>query len=309
MQVLKWKGLAVMDANEAQLPAEALDFLANQRATSTSRTYAREIAAFLRAVGKSVQEVECRDLIAYRRTLVGNKPATVCRKLSTIRAFFQFLATGGYRGDNPAVVLKLPRNEHSSPYRILTTEELRSVISQPSVTGALGLRDRAILLLLGINGLRESEVLSINIEDLTDRDGFVVAAIQGKGSKLRAAKIAGTVADAVAAWRQLHAGGSGPLFVSIRGKKHLTSRRLSARSVHYRVRLYARKAGITRKVSPHALRHAAISHSLANGANIVQVKEMAGHASLNTTQRYLHSLDSIADNAVDYNPLAQRKSS
>ena len=61
--------------------------------------------------------------------------------------------------------------------------------------------------------------------------------------------------------------------------------------------------GITRTVSPHALRHAAITHSLANGANILKVKEMAGHASLATTQRYLHDLEALADNAVDYNPL------
>jgi len=66
-------------------------------------------------------------------------------------------------------------------------------------------------------------------------------------------------------------------------------------------------AGITRKVSPHALRHAAITHSLARRANILKVKEMAGHSSLSTTQRYLHDLDSLKDNAADYSPLLKDK--
>jgi integrase/recombinase XerD len=74
----------------------------------------------------------------------------------------------------------------------------------------------------------------------------------------------------------------GPVFVAVNGNQ-VTSRRLSTRSVRYRVALYARQAGITRKVSPHVLRHGSITHSLANGANILKVKEMAGHASLATT--------------------------
>ena len=78
---------------------------------------------------------------------------------------------------------------------------------------------------------------------------------------------------------------------------------LTTRSIRYRVKRYALQAGITRKVTPHALRHAAISHSLANGANILKVKELAGHASLTTTQRYLQDLETMRGNAVDFSPL------
>ena len=95
-----------------------------------------------------------------------------------------------------------------------------------------------------------------------------------------------------------------PIFVPT-SRSPVTDHRLGSRSVRYRVKLYARQAGITRKASPHSLRHAAITHRLADGANILKVKEMAGHASLATTQRYLHDLDALADNAVDYNPLTQ----
>ena len=101
---------------------------------------------------------------------------------------------------------------------------------------------------------------------------------------------------------QVFPGSNGPLFTACKGHK-VTDRRICTETLRYIVRKYAKKAGITKRVTPHALRHAAITHALVNGANILKVKEMAGHSSLNTTQRYLHDLETISDNAVDYNPL------
>ena len=283
-------------------PPEVEDFLANQMSPSTTLAYRREIAAFLAHIDKPLEEVQCRDLIAYRRSLSGLKPGTVCRKLSTIRSLFRFLAEAGYRETNPAQVLKLPKNANTSPYRVLSVEELQKLVEQPDVTTPVGVRDRAILMLLAVNGLRESELVGIDIEDVSRREGFTVAIIRGKGSKVRVAKIVGSVESALSEWTGMLLHASGPSFVAVEGAR-ITNRRLSSRSVRYRVALYASQAGITRKVSPHALRHAAITHSLANGANILKVKEMAGHASLATTQRYLHDLNALEDNAVDYNPL------
>jgi site-specific recombinase XerD len=292
------------DSPPHAIPPEAEDFLLNQASPSTAAVYRREIAKLVAFLGKPLEEVTGRDLMAYRRTFQGLRPATICRKLSTVRSLFRFLAEGGYREGNPAQVLKLPKAAQLSPYRILTPPELRRLLDQTDPTTTVGVRDRAILMMLSVNGLRESELTQIDKEDLSRRDGYDVAVIRGKGSKVRVTKIAGAVAEALDRWLAIHVSPIGPLFVATKGGR-VTGRRLSTRSVRYRVRHYAREAGITRKVSPHALRHAAITHSLANGASILKVKEMAGHASLNTTQRYLHDLDALADNAVDYNPLTR----
>ena len=287
---------------EHKVPTEVRDFLANQMSPSTVLTYRREIAAFLTHIGKPLEDVQCRDLIAYRRSLSGLKPGTVCRKLSTIRSLFRFLVEAGYRETNPAQVLKLPKNANTSPYRVLSVEELQKLVGQPDATTSVGVRDGAILLLLAVNGLRESELINIDREDVSRRHGFTVGIVRGKGSKVRIAKFVGTVESALWRWMEMTPRNAGPVFVAVSGN-HITGQRLSTRSVRHRVALYARKAGILRRISPHALRHAAITHSLANGANILKVKEMAGHASLATTQRYLHDLEALEDNAVDYNPL------
>jgi len=292
------------DARQRPLPPEAEDFLLNQASPSTAAVYRREIAKLVGFLGRPLDEVTGRDLMAYRRTLQGLKPATICRKLSTVRSLFRFLAEGGYREGNPAQVLKLPKAVHLSPYRILTPSELRTLLAQPDLGKPIGIRDKAMLMILAVNGLRESELVNIDREDLSRLDGYSVAVVRGKGAKVRISKIAGAVAEALDRWLEIHICPTGPLFVATRGGR-VTANRISTRSVRYRVRHYARKAGITRKVWPHALRHAAITHSLANGASILKVKEMAGHASLTTTQRYLHDLDTLADNAVDYNPLTR----
>lgn len=292
-----------------QLAGAVEDFLTNQASPSTAKVYRREIVAFLDTLRKPVLEATSQDLIEFRRGLrVGLKPATVSRKLSTLRSFFRFLAEGGYRETNPAQVLKLPKIANTSPYRVLTAEELRALIATADLHTSVGVRDYAILMLLSVNALRESELAGLDQEDLNIAESYSVAVIRGKGSKVRVCKIAGTVAEALAAWQALRKSTTGPIFVAVNGKR-ITNRRLGTRSIRYRVKHYALAAGITRKVSPHALRHAAITHSLANGANILKVRDMAGHASLTTTQRYLHILDGLADNAADYNPLAHRKSS
>jgi site-specific recombinase XerD len=196
----------------------------------------------------------------------------------------------------------LPKYASVSPYQVLDADELQHLVAQPDRKTAVGIRDYAILLLLAVNGLRESELIGINKEDISEVDGYRIAVIKGKGSKVRRSKIAGSVGSALSNWLEIHTVNAGPLFVAASGKS-ITKRRLCARTVRYLVKKYTLKAGITRRVSPHALRHAAITHALANGANILKVRDMAGHSSLSTTQRYLHDLNAMSDNAVDYNPL------
>ena len=297
-----------MNLHEPALPTEVLDFLANQSSPSTVNVYRREILAFLNLSQKPLTKVSTHDLVRYRASLRCNKPATVCRKLSTIRSLFRFMVEGGYSDHNPALALKLPKNPNTSPYRILSAAELTTMLSKTDQSTPIGARDRAMLLLLAVNALRESEFTGLDIEDLSPRSSCVLTVIRGKGSKVRVAKISGAVLDALEVWRRYHTAKSGPLFVSVRSARP-SSTRMSQRSVRYRVKHYALAAGITRRVSPHALRHAAISHSLANGANILKVKELAGHASLTTTQRYLHSIDVLNDNATDYSPLINYRSS
>jgi site-specific recombinase XerD len=139
-------------------------------------------------------------------------------------------------------------------------------------------------MLLAVNGLRNSELVNIDKKDISHMDNYKVITILGKGSKTRISKLTGAVETAVSKWLEIHPGNSGPLFVAYNGREK-TDRRICTETLRYLVKKYTRKAGIEKRVTPHALRHAAITYALANGANILKVKEMAGHSSLNTTQR------------------------
>ncbi len=144
------------------------------------------------------------------------------------------------------------------------------------------LRDRAILELLYSSGLRVSELVGMNSDQL-DLD-LGIAKVLGKGRKERIVPVGGKAAVALKAYMEDQGGfkGEGPLFLNSAGK------RLTARSVGRLVKRYTRHSGIFRNVSPHSLRHTFATHLLDAGADIREIQEMLGHSSLSTTQRYTH---------------------
>jgi len=141
-------------------------------------------------------------------------------------------------------------------------------------------RDHAIVELLYASGVRVSELTGLDLDDLDGDRG--VLRVLGKGRKERMVPFGDVAGDALAAYLVRRGGAAGPLFTNRRGG------RLTVRSVHAIVRTTARAAGITRRVTPHTLRHSFATHLLEGGANLRMIQELLGHSRLSTTQRYTH---------------------
>jgi integrase/recombinase XerC len=223
----------------------------------------------------------------------GNSRASAARRISTIRSFARYLRREGVRDDDPASLVGSPKREQRVP-QVLSVDEVTALIESPDVSTPLGRRDRAMLELFYASGLRLSELVSLDVEDVNLSTRMV--RVMGKGRKERLVPCHERAADAVRAWLKdrvrlvalaepaKRAGRrdsrEDPLFVNYRGT------RLTPRSVH---RLVARYVGLCTArygISPHALRHSFATHLLERGADLRAIQELLGHVELTTTQRY-----------------------
>src|SRR4030043_475546 len=213
--------------------------------------------------------------------------ATIARKLATLRSFYKFLVKRNYTSSNPVVSIRTPKQEKKLP-RFLEYEEVKKLLSTPPVNTWLGARDRAILETLYSTGIRVSELVALNMDDV-DFLGEVVH-IRGKGKKERITPISSSALQIIQHYiefRNKRAQNnnnfdSRVLFVNKHG------RRLSTRSVRRKMDKYLKISGLDPEISPHTLRHSFATHMLNNGADLRSVQELLGHQSLSTTQIYTH---------------------
>ncbi len=213
--------------------------------------------------------------------------ATIARKLATLRSFYKFLVKRAQVSSNPVVAVRTPKQEKKLP-RFLEYEEVKKLLDTPPVSSWLGARDRAILETLYSTGIRVSELVALNMDDI-DFLGEVVH-IRGKGKKERIAPIGSSALQVIQhymEYRNKRAQSnsnfdSKVLFVNKHG------RRLSTRSVRRKMDKYLKMAGLDPAISPHTLRHSFATHMLNNGADLRSVQELLGHQSLSTTQIYTH---------------------
>jgi integrase/recombinase XerC len=239
-------------------------------------------------------EIEKVDRLAIRKYLSflhrKNKKSSIARKLSTLRSFFKYLVREQLISSNPAKIVSTPKVEKPLP-TTLTVDEVFRLIESPEkhskklLTDTLRgrrSRDRAILELLYSSGLRVGELVGLNLNHM-DLDLGIVK-VMGKGRKERIVPVGEKAVNALKAYlgEQGVIRGEGPIFLNPKGG------RLTARSVGRLIKKYTRSSGIFRKVSPHSLRHTFATHLLDAGADIREIQEMLGHASLSTTQRYIH---------------------
>jgi integrase/recombinase XerC len=231
----------------------------------------------------------------------GNSKSSAARKLSAIRAFGRYLRREGAIEGDPAALVGTPKREQRIPNH-LAVQEMSTLLDAPDSSGPLGRRDKAILELFYASGLRLSELVGLDLDDV-NLSGRVVRVL-GKGRKERIVPFNTTTATALKAWlgdREAlrmgrTAGGPGvrplnnskgrrprePLFLNYQGG------RLSTRSVDKLVRRYVTASSTRMGISPHALRHSFATHLLEAGADLRAIQELLGHARLSTTQRYTH---------------------
>jgi site-specific recombinase XerD len=233
-----------------------------------------------------------------RRTIgAGNSGATVKKRtqnyyLIAIRTFLKFLIKNGHKVISPDQIELAKVPERSLD--LISVEELQAILSGPDTTTLKGLRDKAILEMLFSTGLRVSELCSLNKDLNLKVDEFPV---RGKGEKVRVVFLSDRAKSAIKDYLAKREDMDEALFVRVAnksGEKTLNkeeSIRLTPRSVERMVRFYATKAGISKKVTPHVIRHSFATDLLSNGADLRSVQALLGHANITTTQVYTHVTD------------------
>lgn len=211
--------------------------------------------------------------------------------LIALRSFFKFCVKNNIKSLAPEKV-ELPRTKRKQ-VTFLSPEELEALFAQPDTGTIIGLRDRTILELLFSGGLRVSELVSLNKDHVsTKRREFTV---RGKGQKDRPIYMSNSATQWIDEYLSKRTDSSPALFVRYGGTKEQDTSgdflRLTPRSVQRIIARYAKLAGITKKVSPHTLRHSFATDLLMNGADIRSVQTMLGHSDISTTQIYTHVTD------------------
>jgi integrase/recombinase XerC len=226
--------------------------------------------------------------------------ATIARKLATLRSFYKFLIKRNQIASNPVTSIRTPKQEKKLP-KFLEYEDIKRLLETPPIDNWLGARDRAILEALYSTGMRVSEIVALNMDDIDFLSEVVH--IRGKGKKERIAPISSSALRVIQHYIEFRnkRAQANPnfdnkvLFVNKHGK------RLSTRSVRRKMDKYLKMAGLDPSISPHTLRHSFATHMLNNGADLRSVQELLGHQSISTTQIYTHlttrQLKNVYENA------------
>lgn len=252
-------------------------FLARGSGTPAAEAAARTAFPALRDATKS-------DIRRYIMEVTGGRgyeTTSVLRKVSTLRSFYGYLRREGLRADDPTADLPVLRRPKALPH-VLRAEEVSKVL-RTQVAGKSDfqrLRDRAIMETLYGSGVRRSELLNLDLEDV-DLDRRLLRIRRGKGGKERIVLLTQAAADALRAYLALRPRSATEAFFLSRNK-----RRLSAVAMYEIFRTFVRLSGIRTRATPHTMRHSFATHLLENGADLVTIKELLGHESLATTQIY-----------------------
>jgi integrase/recombinase XerC len=226
--------------------------------------------------------------------------STVARKLATLRSFYKFLVKRSHLDSNPVTAVKTPKQDKKLP-KFLEYEDVQRLLNTPPADTWLGARDRAIMEVLYSTGMRVSELVALNMDDV-DFLGEVIH-VRGKGKKERISPIGSTALQSIQHYIEFRNKrmendsdfDARVLFANKHGQ------RLSTRSVRRKMDKYLRMAGLDPDISPHTLRHSFATHMINNGADLRSVQELLGHQSLSTTQVYTHlttsKIKEVYDNA------------
>ena len=259
-------------------------------AENTVAAYRRDLKRFFEWLdGRSIPALTIRDLADYTTWLHRKKlgPATLARHLVSLKVFFRYLQLEGVLEDNLAELLGSQKLWQRVP-EILSPQQIDHLFESPTRRDPFWRRDRAMLELLYATGCRASELSNLKLRDMHPEEGFCMC--RGKGNKERLVPLGRRAAEAFRVYleeeRPRSAKRISPeppwALLSYRG------RRLRRERIWELLKQYARRVGAPSTVSPHTMRHSFATHMLAGGADLRQVQEMLGHASIATTQIYTH---------------------
>ena len=268
------------------------EYLAGEKHSSqnTISSYLRDVTQFADYL-QNYEDVSLRDATgemvqSYMNWMMGRgkSAASVTRFLASVKSFYQFLVSQGDMASNPAKGIASTKVERKYP-EILTSKEVELFLEQPQCVDAKGFRDHAMLELLYATGIRVSELISLDLDDLNLAAGFIRCESRGKERIIPLYHTAvKALQDYVKNIRpQLIADSSEEaLFVNMNGE------RMSRQGFWKIIKHYQEMAGIQKEITPHTLRHSFAVHLLENGADLRSIQEMLGHADISSTQIYTH---------------------
>lgn len=268
----------------------------------TRRNYISDLSQFKEYLKREYPKIRIKAIDStIIRSYLGfihkkNRKSSIARKLASLRTFFKFLLSVGILKENSASLVSTPRLEKHVP-SFLSIDEMFSLLEMPDKNKLQGLRDKAIMETLYSSGLRVSELVEMNEDELDLNLGIIK--VMGKGRKERIVLIGSKAIEALNNYLKsrkmmskhpLPSSLNPPVFLNQRGG------RLTARSVARIINRYIEQCGILKNISPHSLRHTFATHMLDAGADLRAIQELLGHVSLSTTQKYTHvSIDKLME--------------
>lgn len=271
-----------------------LEFLQDDKKLSenTLQSYKRDIKQYESYIQKTnqnylkVDEENIRDYLKYLQE-IGKKSSTVSRNLASIRSFYQFLIRIKEINNDPTVNIQSPKVAKRVP-SILTSKEVELLLEQPQDVDLKGIRDKAMLEFAYATGMRVTEIISLNIDDVNLEEGYVICR---SGSKQRNIPLGSLSLKALKEYMEesrpylIRDESITALFVNVNGK------RLTRQGFWKIVKYYKEQAHITKDITPHVLRHSFATHLLQNGADLKAIQPMLGHSDISSTQVYMQFQD------------------
>ncbi|MGH8119352.1 MAG: site-specific tyrosine recombinase XerD, partial [Gammaproteobacteria bacterium] len=234
---------------------------------------------------RGLREAQDSDLRLYLAGLGRRSMLTLSRRLSSMRQFYGYLVREGLMQYDPSARVESPRLGRPLP-KSLTEEEVEALLQAPDAGTPLGLRDRCMLEVLYATGLRVSELVTLTLTQVNQRQGLV--RVTGKGNKERLVPLGAEALD----WLQRYLQEARPVLVKNHAVDSLFPNRrgssMSRQAFWHLIKRHARRAGIDKPLSPHVLRHAFATHLLNHGADLRVVQMLLGHSDISTTQIYTH---------------------
>ena len=267
-----------------------LQFLENEKRASsnTLQSYKRDILQYQDYINQNdlnYLKVDSDDLNSYFEYMKkqGRKTSTISRAIASVRAFYQFLVRTKKIKKDPTSEVKTPKVEKKVP-SILTEKEVELLLNQPKCVDLKGIRDKAMLEFTYATGMRVSEIIALNIEDVNLEEEFVFCHYGYKKRTIPLGKMAvKTLSDYIKRAR--------PILIKTEDEKalfvNLSGERLTRQGFWKIVKYYKEQANITKDITPHVLRHSFATHLLQNGAELKAIQMMLGHSDISSTQVYM----------------------
>ena len=276
-----------------------LEFIENDKklSSNTLQSYKRDIVQFEEYLNKNdivYNKVAKDDLEKYIEYLkeIGKKTSTISRNIASIRSFYQYLVRTKKVKKDPTDGIQSPKIEKKAP-SILSSEEIELLLEQPKNVDLKGIRDKAMLEFAYATGMRVTEIISLNIDDVNLEDAYVVC---NSGFKKRNIPLGSISKKALEEYIKsarpilIKDEKEKSLFVNINGK------RLTRQGFWKIVKFYKEQAHITKEITPHVLRHSFATHLLQNGADLKSIQTMLGHSDISSTQVYMQFQDDTIKN-------------